>query len=113
MDPHLRVMRVVLRGLAVPLGSLAAASLVASAVLTLWPAPLFPYEAGRGDIVLRSDRPLSAGVSAVIADVERRIASSDLPAVGPIGCICATNSGSCTFSGAHGLPDLAGSPMSG
>lgn len=83
MGSHLRVMRVVLRGLARPLGWLAAASLVAAVALTLWPAPLFPYEARQGDIVLRSDRPLSEGVSAVLADVERRIATSDLPAAGP------------------------------
>jgi hypothetical protein len=74
---------VVLRWPVRPLGWAAAASLVAAAALTLWPAPLFPYEARWGEIVLRSDRPLSAGVSAVLADVERRIATSDLPAAGP------------------------------
>jgi hypothetical protein len=33
--------------------------------------------------VLRSDQPIPAGVSAVLADVERRIATSDLPAAEP------------------------------
>jgi hypothetical protein len=83
MGSHRPVRRAAWRWLVRPLGWAAAASLVAAATLTLWPAPLFPYEARWGDIVLRSDRPLSAGVSAVLADVERRIATSDLPAAGP------------------------------
>jgi hypothetical protein len=83
MGPHRLVWRVALRWLVRPLGWAPAASLAAAAALTLWPDPLFPYEARRGDIVLRSDQPLPAGVSAVLADVERRIATSDLPAAGP------------------------------
>ncbi|WP_149590030.1 hypothetical protein [Tabrizicola flagellatus] len=83
MGSHRLIMRLVLRWLVRPLGWLAVGGLVAAVALTLWPAPLFPYEARRGDIVLRSDRPLSAGISAVLADVERRIATSDLPAAGP------------------------------
>jgi hypothetical protein len=77
------VRRVVLRWLVRPLVWAAAASLAAMAALILWPDLLFPYEARWGDIVLRSEQPLSAGVSAILADVERRIDTSDLPAAGP------------------------------
>ncbi len=83
MVPHLKRRRVLLRWLTQPLVWPAAAGLVAAAALTLWPAPLFPYEARTDDIVLRSDRPLPASASAVLADVQRRIATSGLPAAGP------------------------------
>ncbi|MFN3280283.1 MAG: hypothetical protein ACK40I_01220 [Tabrizicola sp.] len=83
MEKHQLSLRALLHGQVRPLGWAAAASLIAAIALTLWPDPLFPYETRWGDIELRSDRPLPEGVFAVLADVQRRIATTDLPPAGP------------------------------
>ncbi len=54
-----------------------------AAIPLAWPALLFSYRFDGGAVVVHSDRPIPPEISEVIGDVERRLASSELPAAGP------------------------------
>jgi len=54
------------------------ASIVVYLLLLIFPNPLFAYEYRHGRIVIRSDEPIPASAESVLAEVERRLATSPL-----------------------------------